>query len=116
MARNEYMAGMLRVLILSELAKGEGYGYGMASSIADGSGGKLRVRPESLYPVLHRMQGEGLVQQRWMEAENGRPRKARKVYSITAKGKKSWGTAREDFIKQNLGALKILGVNATVSS
>jgi PadR family transcriptional regulator PadR len=111
MARHEYMAGMLRVLILSELNKGESYGYGMATALANQSGGELVVRAESLYPVLHRMEGEGLCQQRWVEADNGRPRK---IYSITPKGRKSWDKTRNDFIAQSIAALKVLGVEATV--
>jgi PadR family transcriptional regulator PadR len=110
MARHEYMGGMLRVLILSELSKGESYGYGIATTLSSSSG--LSVRPESLYPVMHRMEEEGLCQQRWVEADNGRPRK---IYSITAKGRKSWDTARGEFIAQTLAALKTLGVDAKVA-
>jgi PadR family transcriptional regulator PadR len=111
MARHEYMAGMLRVLILSELNQGESYGYGMARGLGKRSGGALAVRAESLYPVLHRMEGEGLCQQRWIEADNGRPRK---IYSITPKGRKSWDKTREEFIVQSIAALKVLGVEANV--
>ena len=106
MAHTEYLAGMLRVLILSELSQGEGYGYGMARSIGEKSGGELSVRPESLYPVLHRMEYDGLVKARWTEADNGRPRK---MYNITAKGKKRWARQRASFIAQSRGALKAIG-------
>lgn len=113
MARQEYMAGMLRVLILSELSGAESYGYGIAQSLESRSGGGLSVRPESLYPVLHRMEQEGLLQCRWIEADNGRPRK---IYSITAKGRKAWEKARTEFIAQSIAALKALGAEATVKA
>jgi PadR family transcriptional regulator PadR len=109
MAKGEYMAGMLRVLILSELSRGESYGYGIARSLEDRSSGELVVRPESLYPVLHRMEQEDLLSCRWVEAENGRPRK---IYSLTAKGRKLWEKARIEFIQQSNAALKTLGATA----
>ena len=56
------------------------------------------------------MEQEGLLQQRWIEADNGCPRK---TYSITAKGKKSWEMARTDFA-QSIAALKAFGAEATV--
>jgi len=107
MKQGDYMAGMLRVLILSELSRGEGYGYGIAKAIGDRSGGDLKVRPESLYPVLHRMEQDGLLGARWVH-EEGRPRK---VYSLTAKGKRRWERSRASFVAQSMGALKVIGAD-----
>jgi len=106
MKQPEYLAGMLRLLILSELARGENYGYGIAQQIAERSGGDLPVRPESLYPVLHRMENDGLVKARWIESDSGRPRK---MYALTVKGRKRWDRQRADFITQSRGALKAIG-------
>ncbi len=103
----EYLAGILRVLILNELARGTGYGYGIAKAIGEHSGGALTVRPESLYPVLHRMETEGLISAKWEQAKNGRPRK---VYQLSLKGKKRWESVRESFISQCQGALRAIGV------
>ncbi len=105
MAQPEYLAGMLRVLILSELSRGPGYGYGIAKAIARRSGGELAVRPESLYPVLHRMEHGGLVSARWETAPHGRPRK---VYTLTARGRRAWERARKQFVRLSHGALKAL--------
>ena len=111
MARHENLAGMLRVLLLSELAKGENYGFGMAAGLAELSGGQVKIRAESLYPVLHRMDQEGFLQQPWVEADNGRPRK---LYSITPKGRKEWEKTGTSFILQSLAALKALGTAAKI--
>jgi len=107
-AQQEYMAGMLRLLILNELSRGEGYGYGIAKGIQERSGGDLTVRPESLYPVLHRMEQEGLLSCQWIEADNGRPRK---VYRLTKKGQGRWEKGRLQFTKQAQGALKAIGAD-----
>jgi len=105
MAQPEYMAGMLRVLILSELSRGPGYGYGIAKGIARRSGEELAVRPESLYPVLHRMEQEKLVGSRWETADTGRPRK---VYTLTPKGRRRWEKARHQFTRLSQAALKAI--------
>lgn len=105
MAQAEYMAGLLRVLILSELSRGPGYGYGISKGIQRNSGGELAVRPESLYPVLHRMELEKLVSARWETADNGRPRK---VYTLTAKGRRRWDKARRQFIAASRAAVKAI--------
>jgi DNA-binding PadR family transcriptional regulator len=107
MKHGDYLAGMLRVLILSELSRGEGYGYGIARSLTERSNGDLRVRPESLYPVLHRMEQEGLLKARWEQSEDGRPRK---VYAITVKGLQRWERSRNTFIQQSRGALRAIGM------
>lgn len=108
MKQPEYLAGMLRVLILSELSRGENYGYGIAQAIERKSGGELSVRPESLYPVLHRMENDGLLKAGWVQSEAGRPRK---MYSLTSKGRKRWERQRESFLTQSRGALKAIGTN-----
>ncbi|MBN2082848.1 helix-turn-helix transcriptional regulator [bacterium] len=105
MAHSEYLAGVLRILILSELSRGEGYGYGIAKGIARASGDELTVRPESLYPVLHRMEEEQLVKARWETAETGRPRK---VYTLTPKGKRRWDKAQREFKALSSATLRVI--------
>ena len=105
MPQDKYLGGMLRMLILSELSLGPGYGYGMAKAIGSKSGGDLAVRPESLYPVLHRMENEGLVTARWEQSGSGRPRK---FYSMTPKGTRRWQRSLARFISQSRGALKVV--------
>jgi len=106
MAQPEFLSGMLRVLILNELSRGPGYGYGIAKGITQRSGGELPVRPESLYPVLHRMESDKLVSVAWEHAENGRPRK---MYKLTAKGKRQWEKAKPKFVAMSTGALRAIG-------
>jgi PadR family transcriptional regulator, regulatory protein PadR len=104
--QQEFLAGTLRVLILNELSRGPGYGYGIAKAIDAATGGELAVRPESLYPVLHRMEQEGLLAAKWEQADEGRPRK---MYSLTPKGRRRWDKARESFVRTSLSALRALG-------
>ena len=105
MGQSEYMPGVLRVLLLGELAQGPGYGYGLARAIGLHSGGKLTVQPESLYPVLHRLEQQGLTRADWEQGENGRPRK---IYTITPKGRRQWDKARAGFTQASQGALDVI--------
>ena len=109
MAQPEFLAGTLRVLILSELSQAPSYGYAIAKAIDGSTGGELVVRPESLYPVLHRMEQEGLLDAKWEEADGGRPRK---VYRITPKGRRRWEKTREKFVRVMGGALRAIGEKA----
>ena len=86
MADRELVAGMLRMLILNELSRGPGYGYGIAKGIERRSGGDLAIRPESLYPVLHRLEKQKLIVSEKRQGESGR---MRKYYRIKKEGKQA---------------------------
>lgn len=102
----DFLAGTLRVLILCELSQAPSYGYAIAKAIDAATGGELVVRPESIYPVLHRLEQEGLLEAKWEQAEGGRPRK---VYRITPKGRRRWDKTREKFVRVMGGALRAIG-------
>lgn len=112
MAASDIMAGTLRVLILSELSRAPGYGYGIAKAIDAATDGALKARPESLYPVLHRLEQEGLLEAQWQQAE-GRPRK---VYQLTDKGRARWDKVRADFVRVAGGALRAIGHDPSESA
>jgi PadR family transcriptional regulator len=76
--------GTLDLLILSRLAKGSIHGYGIAEFINQVSDA-LHVDEGSLYPALHRLESQGLVQSEWGASENNR--RAR-FYKLTPGGRK----------------------------
>ncbi|MEM6648003.1 MAG: helix-turn-helix transcriptional regulator, partial [Bacteroidota bacterium] len=69
--------------MLSILTRGESYGYEIIQHLHRHSGGKLAWGDGTLYPVLHRLEGEGLIASSWRRSEKGRKRK---YYRITAAG------------------------------
>lgn len=77
------MAASSRPLVLAVLARGENYGYALLREVERLSGGALAWREGMLYPVLHRLEREGLVEASWRQAENG---KRRRYYALTKKG------------------------------
>jgi len=71
-------------LVLAILAEGESYGYAIIKRVSELSGGKLQWTDGMLYPVLHRLERNGLVAAKWGESETGR---RRKYYRLTKEGR-----------------------------
>ena len=70
------VAASSRPLILAILSHvEESYGYEIIQEVKRLSGGVLGYQDGMLYPVLHRLEEEGLISSRWVFAENGRKRK-----------------------------------------
>lgn len=88
MVRPEPLAvlqGTLDLLILRTLSGRPMHGYGVASAIADRTGGELAVEDAALYQALHRLERRGLVTAEWDTTEHNR--RAR-YYTLTPAGRK----------------------------
>ena len=59
------VAASLRPLMLSILDLGESYGYAIIQRIHHLSDGELTWTDGTLYPVLHRLEAEGLIASTW---------------------------------------------------
>jgi DNA-binding PadR family transcriptional regulator len=70
-------------LILTALAAGAQHGYGIMTDVAEISGGRVRLRPGSLYAALNRLVIEGLVEFDREEIVDGR---LRRYYRLTPAG------------------------------
>ena len=71
----DLVAASATPLILSILSDGESYGYAIIKRVHELSGGQLQWSDGMLYPVLHRLVKQKLIQCRWWESETGRKRK-----------------------------------------
>ncbi len=70
-------------LILAALAPQPLHGYAIIGEVADLSGGRLTLRPGTLYGALDRLAGEGLLESDREEVVNGR---LRRYYRLTDAG------------------------------
>jgi DNA-binding PadR family transcriptional regulator len=77
------MAASTRPIILAILFKGEDYGYSIIQKVKEISGGQLEWTDGMLYPVLQRMEMDGLITSQWKLSGETRPRH---YYTITEKG------------------------------
>jgi len=80
----ELLKGSTTILILSLLERKSMYGYEMIKEIELKSSGVFSFKEGTLYPILHSLEGEGLVESFWSEGDGARKRK---YYKITEKGK-----------------------------
>ena len=78
------IAASSKSLILGILQGGRTYGYAIIKGVRELSGGELEWQEGMLYPVLHRLEKEGLITSEWEVTEGSRPRK---YYAITEAGK-----------------------------
>jgi|SRR6056297_4013047 len=83
MATKALVAASSKPIILSILSHGKSYGYQVIKNVERLSGGELEWTDAMLYPVLHRMEKDGLIKSEWVVADNGR---RRKYYHITEAG------------------------------
>ncbi|MBK7998010.1 MAG: helix-turn-helix transcriptional regulator [Verrucomicrobia bacterium] len=76
----DMVAAFARPAILCLLRQGESYGYEIIQKVKELSNGEIQWTDGMLYPILHRLEEEELIQSRWGESETGRKRK---YYSLT---------------------------------
>lgn len=80
----EWKKGSAELLVLSLLEDQPRHGYDISRLIEIRSGGALRFHVTSLYPLLHRLEKQGLVSGRWVEKPEQR---RRRYYEITTQGR-----------------------------
>jgi DNA-binding PadR family transcriptional regulator len=80
----DLVAASATPLVLAILAEGDSYGYAIIKRVAELSAGQLQWTDGMLYPVLHRLERQGLVSTKWGESDSGRKRK---YYRITRAGR-----------------------------
>jgi PadR family transcriptional regulator, regulatory protein PadR len=99
------LQGSLELLILKTLESGPNHGFGIALHIQTVSDGLLRVEEGSLYPALHRLQKQRLLQAEWKLTDN--QRRAR-YYRITAAGQRRLAEAQESWTILARGVNRVL--------
>jgi DNA-binding PadR family transcriptional regulator len=82
----DLVAASATPLILSILAEGDSYGYAIIGRVKELSGGQMAWTDGMLYPVLHRLEKQGLVESYVRPSETGRKRK---YYRLKRQGTKA---------------------------
>lgn len=89
----ELLRGSLDLMVLSVLAGGKKYGYLIQKHVRDASGGRVDLKAGTLYPLLHRLEDDGLVRAVW-DASTGRDRK---WYELTSAGWKRLSSQAQEW-------------------
>jgi PadR family transcriptional regulator, regulatory protein PadR len=91
MLSREVKKGSVELLILALLEERERHGYEMAKLIERRSRGAITIHAASLYPILYRLEGRGVIGGRWVEKTGQR---RRRYYRLTTQGKRSLAAQR----------------------
>jgi PadR family transcriptional regulator PadR len=83
MSRRELLKGSTETLLLSLVASEPMYGYQLVKEMERRSSGYFQFKEGTLYPALHRLETDGLIEGTWQQAPNGQ---MRRYYKITATG------------------------------
>ena len=85
MLDRELKKGSAELLILSLVEDQPRHGYDLSKLIESRSGGVLKFRVASLYPLLYRLEKRGWIVGRWIEKAGQR---RRRYYRLTPEGRK----------------------------
>lgn len=106
-SEGELVQGTLDMLILKTLAKGAMHGYGIAQSIQQISDEALRVEEGSLYPALHRLELDGMIDSEWGQSANNR---RAKYYSLTARGRKQLQAETSNWLRLSGAIARVIEI------
>jgi DNA-binding PadR family transcriptional regulator len=95
MLSKELVAASTVPLVLSVLVEGESYGYALIRRVRVLSEGRIQWTDGMLYPVLHWMEQEKMIDSEWRETEGGR---RRKYYRLRREGRTALTTEKQEWL------------------
>ena len=82
----DYISDLLRgstdSLLLALVGESPKYGYSIIKEIEKRTEGEIRFKEGTLYPALHRLEGDGLIKGEWVSVKG----MERRYYSLTERG------------------------------
>ena len=91
---------VLPLLVMHLIAEGPSYGNQLRERIAELTAGVLSVNPNTMYPLLRRLEAQKLVEGRWEHPE----RRTRRLYALTPAGKKEYRRLKDE-VRPFLGSV-----------
>ena len=88
----QWLRGVLELCVLAVIDEGRTYGYALAQRLE--TAGLGRIKGGTLYPILLRLEQDGLVTAAWGEGSGG---PGRKFYEITSAGATELRRRRRDW-------------------
>jgi PadR family transcriptional regulator, regulatory protein PadR len=89
----EKLKGHLEALVLAVLADEPLHGYAVIEALRTRSEGAFELAEGTLYPVLHRLEDDGLLSSAWTDADGRR----RRVYRLTRRGRSALARRRDEW-------------------
>jgi len=101
----ELLKGTTATMILTLLSRQAMYGYELVKELEARSGGVFSLKEGTLYPLLHTMESEGLVDAAWLEVDG----RKRKYYHVTDAGKARLHEKKEEWTYFRQALDQVLG-------
>jgi DNA-binding PadR family transcriptional regulator len=95
-------------MILATLDDSPRHGYQLALEIEDRSGRTFRFNHGTLYPILHKLEADGLIDGTWT-ASSGKRRRRR--YTLTAAGRDHLSALRRGWARFVTALFDVIGRN-----
>jgi DNA-binding PadR family transcriptional regulator len=92
--KKDLVAASATPMLLAILQRGPSYGYAIIQAVRDLSGGELEWSEGMLYPVLHRMEDNNLIESYEERGDNGRKRK---YYRLRPDGRRALADERRQW-------------------
>lgn len=89
----ESLKGHLDALVLATFADGPAHGYAVIEELRRKSEGAFDLAEGTVYPVLHRLEADGLLTSSWSTAAGRR----RRVYRLSRRGRTALGRQRDEW-------------------
>lgn len=77
--------GLLEIIVLNLLSEKETYGYQLLQELDEKSDGVFKIKEGTMYPILYRLEDDGLIASCWSLPRDKNVSK--KFYVITDKGR-----------------------------
>lgn len=77
--------GVLEMLVLQIICQEPAYGYGLMAKLKDQSQELFALKEGTLYPILYRLEDEGMIRSAWSQGEGKLAPK--KIYTATERGR-----------------------------
>ena len=100
----ELSTGTIPIMVLSVIKSEDMYGYKIIKTLESRSENVFSLKEGTLYPILHSMEKEDLLESYW-EVADGRKRK---YYHITKKGLKQLAQKTKEFDEFTVTVKKVL--------
>ncbi len=102
----ELLKGSTATLVLSLLNTRPMYGYEIIKVMETKSSGIFSFKEGTLYPILHSLEADSMIEAYWSDSEEGRKRK---YYKITDKGRLYMEEKKEEWSIFSKTVNRVLG-------
>ena len=84
--------GILELAVMGVLYHERHYGYSLVRAISET--GSIDLKEGTIYPILARLDRDGLVRSEWVQSDQGPPRK---YYALTSAGRQLFDALNQEF-------------------